>query len=104
MIMNKEGFTIRCGSHTYITLECDGKFIFCLNNDFMKAEEMIYTIEKITGMVFQDIPIKGSKDDFQGLLFFNGGWKRDFWNEFPDKKEIKTYMNLKRGVVKRKRF
>lgn len=98
--MNEEGFTIRCDGHTYITLEYNGKFIFCLDNDLMKAEEMIYTIEKRTRMDFQDIPIKGSKDDFKGLLFFNGGWKRDFWNEFPDKKELEGYMNLKRGIVK----
>lgn len=97
---NSDGYTIKCTGHTYITLEHDGKFIFCLDNDMMKAEEMIHTIEKRTRMNFRDIPIKGNKDDFKGLRFFNGGWKRDFWNEFPDEKEIKAYMNLKRGVVK----
>ena len=94
-----EGFSIRCGSHTYITLEYNDQFIFCLDNDIMKAEEMIYRIEKRTGMKFQDIPIKGSKYDFSGLLFFRGGWTRDFWNEFPDEKEIKAYMNLKKGHI-----
>lgn len=101
---NKKGFSMRCGSHTYITLYYDGKFIFCLDNDFLRAEEMIYRIEKRTGMKFCDIPIVGTKDDFRGLVFFNGGWQRDFWNEFPDDKEIECYMKLisskagKRGV------
>ena len=99
--MEKTGFTIRCGGHTYITLEYDGKFIFCLDNDMMYAEEMIWRIEKRTRMNFQDIPIIGMKDDFQGLRFFNGGWKRDFWKKFPDKKEVEGYMKLKKGHIER---
>ena len=95
-----EGYTIRCGGHNYITLEWNDKFIFCLDNDIIPAEEMIYQIEKRTGMNFQDIPIKGSKDDFRGLIFFNGGWKRDFGNNFPSKKEIDGYMKMKQGIVK----
>lgn len=91
----ERGYTIRCGSHTYITLEHDGKFIFCLDNDLICAEEMIYRIEKTTRMNFNDIPIKGKKDDFKGLSFFNGGWKRDFWDDFPSKKEIDGYMKMK---------
>ena len=54
-------------------------------------------------MNFQDIPIKGSKDDFQGLIFFNGGWKRDFWGDFPSKKEIEGYIKLKAGTFQRAR-
>ena len=95
----EKGCTIRCGGHKYITLEYDGKFIFCLDNDLIRTEEMIYLIEKRTGMNFKDIPIKGKKDDFNGLLFFNGGWKRDFWNEFPSKKEINGYMKMKNGII-----
>lgn len=94
------GFTINCGGHTYITLKWSGKFIFCLDNDLLYAEEMIHEIEKRTGMNFQDVPIEGSKSDFQGLRFFNGGWKRDFWNDFPSKKEICGYMKMKQGIVK----
>jgi hypothetical protein len=92
--MDKKGFTIRCSCHIYITLEYDGKFIFCLDNDCEYAEEMILKIEKRTRMNFQDIPIVGRKDDFQGLRFFNGGWKRDFWGEFPDRKELEAYKKL----------
>ena len=98
--MEQKGYTIKCGGHNYITLEYDGKFIFCLDNDLMRAEEMIYLIEKRTRMNFKDITIKGQKDDFNGLLFFNGGWRRDFWNEFPNKEEIEAYMKLKKGVCK----
>ena len=45
----------------------------------MYAEEMIYKIEKRTGVDFRNIKKKGQKEDFTGLRFFNGGWKRDFW-------------------------
>lgn len=99
--MKNEGFTIKCTGHTYITLEWNDKFIFCLDNDMTYAEEMIFEIEKRTRMDFKDIPIKGRKDDFSGLRFFTGGWKRDFWNEFPDKKEIQAYMNMKNGVMRK---
>lgn len=95
--MTKSKYTIRCGGHNYISLEWNDKFIFCLDNDGMYAEEMIYQIEKRTQMNFSDIPIKGRKEDFQGLRFFNGGWKRDFWNEFPDKAEVDSYIKLKHG-------
>lgn len=95
-----EGYAIKCGGHNYITLEWNEKFIFCLDNDIIYAEEMIHEIEKRTRMNFQDIPIKGSKGDFQGLRFFNGGWKRDFWNDFPSKKEVEGYMKMKQGIVK----
>lgn len=61
---------------------------------------MIHEIQKRTGTNFQDISIKGRKDDFSGLRFFNGGWKRDFWNDFPNKKEIDGFMKLKQGIVK----
>ena len=95
-----EGYTIRCGGHNYVTLEWNGKFIFCLDNDMHYAEEIIYNTEKRTGISFQDIPIKGRKDDFQGLRFFNGGLKRDFCNNFPSKKEIEGYMKTKHGIVR----
>ena len=92
-----EGYSIRCDAHIYITLEYEGKFLICLDNDCMKAEEMICYIQRRTGMKFQDITIKGNKEDFNGLSFFKGGWKRDFWNEFPDDKELNAYMKLKNG-------
>lgn len=94
-----EGYTIRCGHCTYLTLEHEGKLIFCLDNDLIYAEEMIHEIEKRTKMNFLDIPIKGRKEDFRGLRFFNGGWRRDFWGDFPSKSEIEGYMKLKKGEV-----
>ena len=93
----KDEWTIRCTLHTYITLEWNEKFIFCLDNDMMYAEEMIYEIEKRTGVDFRNIKIKGKKEDFTGLRFFNGGWKRNFWGEFPSEKEIEAYIKLKNG-------
>ena len=80
--MENKGYTIRCGGHTYITLEWNEKFIFCLDNDMMYAEQMIFEIEKRTQMNFQDIPIKGLKEDFEGLRFFNGGISADCGGSF----------------------
>lgn len=91
-------YTIKCGGHNYITLEWNDKFVFCLDNDMMYAEEMIAKIEQRTQMNFSDIKIKGNKEDFQGLRFFNGGWKRKFWEEFPTKREIDGYMKMKYGI------
>lgn len=92
--MESDGFTIKCSNHTYITLEWNKKFIFCLDNDMMRTEEIIYKIEKRTGMDFHNITITGCKDDFSGLRFFNGGWKRKFWEDFPSKNEVDSYMKL----------
>ena len=97
--MENKGYVIKCGSHNYITLEWNGKFIFCLDNDIMYAEQMISEIEKRTQMNFQNIPISGLKEDFRGLRFFNGGWKRDFWKEFPNKEEIAAFIKMKHGQV-----
>ncbi len=58
----KDEWTIRCSGHNYITLEWNEKFVFCLDNDMMYAEEMIYKIEKRTGVDFRNIKIKGQKD------------------------------------------
>lgn len=95
--MENKGYTIKCTGHTYVTLEWNDKFIFCLDGDIMDAEEIIFRIEKRTRMKFRDIPIKGEKDDFTGLRFFMGGWKRDIWNDFPDEKEIESYIKAKYG-------
>ena len=51
-----EGYSIRCSSHTYITLEYDDKFVFCLDNDMNYMEDIIEKIEKRTGMNINDIP------------------------------------------------
>ena len=59
--MKIDGYSIRCNCHIYITLNWNGQFLFCLDNDSFYAEEMIYQIEKRTGMKFQDIPIEGSR-------------------------------------------
>lgn len=94
-----EGYTIRCSGHNYITLEYNDKFIICFDNDMEYAEEIIYRIQKRTGMKFQDIQIKGSRDDFSGLRFFNGGWKRDFWKEFPEENELNAFININKGKI-----
>ena len=68
-------WSMRCGSHTYITLYWNDKFIFCLDNDMHYMENIIETIEKRTQMKFEEIPIIGSKEDFNGLRFLAGGFK-----------------------------
>ena len=77
------GYTIRCGSHTYVTLEYDDKLVFCYDNDMTYMEEIIAKIEKRTGMKFEDIPRKGYVRDFDGLRFLIGGFKKGR-EIFPD--------------------
>ena len=90
-------YTIRCGGHTYVTLEWNDKFIQCYDNDMMYAEDIILAVEKRTGMNFEGITVKGSKEDFRGLRFFNGGWQRNFWDDFPSRNEIDGYKKMKYG-------
>lgn len=86
-MQKKTGYTVHCGGHNYLTLECDGAFVFCLDNCLMYAEDMIRKVEGETGMDFRDIRILGRRDDFQGLRFRHGGWKRDFWDWFSIREE-----------------
>lgn len=71
-----DNYTIRCTCHTYVTLEWNDKFIFCLDNDMHYMEEIIERIEKRTGMKFREIPVKGNDRDFDGLRFLLGGFKK----------------------------
>jgi len=68
-------WSIKCGSHTYITLLWNDKFIFCLDNDMDYMENIIEKIEKRTQMKFNEIPIIGKKEDFNGLRFLSGGFR-----------------------------
>ena len=72
----KDNYTIRCNCHTYVTLEWNGNFIFCLDNDMMYMETIIEKVEKRTGMKFSEIHVKGNDQDFDGLRFLNGGFKK----------------------------
>lgn len=72
----KDNYTIECYCHTYVTLKWNDQFVFCLDNDMMYMEEMIERIEKRTGQKFNTIKRKGSIQDFDGLRFLNGGFKK----------------------------
>ena len=98
MATDKSGFWVQAHYHMYVSLYWQDKFIFCLDNCLMKAEEMIYWIERRTRTKFRDLPLDNPEDSLNGLLFFNGGWKRDFWKEYPDDDEIKCYIRLKYGT------
>jgi len=71
-----EGYSIKCSGHTYVSLFWNDKFLHCFDNDMTYAEDIISQIEKRTKMRFRDIPIIGNKEDFNGLRFRVGGWKR----------------------------
>lgn len=79
-----EGYSIRCSSHTYITLEYNDKFVFCLDNDMNYMEDIIEKIEKRTGMNINDIPRKSSIESFDGLRFLNGVKKGAEWLKRSD--------------------
>ena len=71
-----EPYTIRCACHTYVTLEWNNKFVACYDNDMQYMEEIIEKIEKRTRMKFAEIPRKGYTQDFDGLRFLHGGFKK----------------------------
>ncbi len=80
-----KGYSMRCDSHTYITLFYDGQFVHCFDNelhlddpskDEYYTEHIIATIEKRTKMKITDIPIIGCVEDFDGLRFLHGGFKK----------------------------
>ena len=83
-----KGWSIRCSSHTYVTLMYDGKFVICLDNDTQYMELIINYVEKRTQLKFTDIPILGSIEDFDGLRFLNGGFKKGY--EWLNKSQEKT--------------
>ena len=80
-----KGWSMKCGCHNYITLFYDGKFVHCFDNDFRHenplkdeyyTEHIIATIEKRTKMKITDIPIIGRIEDFDGMRFLHGGFKK----------------------------
>jgi len=73
-----EGYSIKCKGHTYVSLFWEDKFIHCFDNDMEYMEDIIKAIEKRTRMTFKDIPIQGTKEDFNGLRFRVGGFKKDW--------------------------
>lgn len=71
-----ETYTIRCTCHTYVTLEYGGQFVRCYDNDMDYMEGIIEAIEKRTKTRFSDIPRIGLIEDFDGLRFLAGGFKK----------------------------
>lgn len=75
------GWSMKCGCHNYITLFYDGKNVRCFDNDNSAnneyyAENIIAAIEKRTRMKITEIPIIGNIEDFDGLRFLKGGFKK----------------------------
>lgn len=69
-------YTIRCSCHTYVTLEWNNKFVRCYDNDMEYMEDIIAAIEKRTHQKFNEIARRGNIQDFDGLRFRNGGFKK----------------------------
>ena len=83
------GWSIDCHNHNYITLYYDGKFVECYDNnlnEYYYAENIIAAIEKRTRMKITDIPVKGKINDFDGLRFLYGGFKKG--SEFINQNQI----------------
>ena len=72
----KSDWTMKCTCHTYVSLYWRGAHVFTMDNDGHYMEEIIERIQKRTGLRFNEIPIQGSRQDFDGLRFQNGGFKR----------------------------
>lgn len=80
-----EGWSMKCFGHNYIELYYDGNFIHCYDNDLhiensskdeYYTEHIIASIEKRTKMKITDIPIIGCVEDFDGMRFLHGGFKK----------------------------
>lgn len=80
-----EGWSMKCFCHNYIELYYDGKFVYCFDNnlhiedsakDEYYTEHIIASIEKRTKMKITDIPIIGCIEDFDGMRFLHGGFKK----------------------------
>ena len=69
-------YTIRCYVHTYVVLEWNDKFVYAYDNDMTYMEDIIADIEKRTNQKFSEIRRKGSIEDFDGLRFLLGGFKK----------------------------
>ena len=75
------GWSMKCDCHNYITLFYDGKNVRCFDNDNSAnneyyAENIIAAIEKRTRMKITEIPVIGNIEDFDGLRFLKGGFKK----------------------------
>ncbi len=69
-------YSLKCDGHNYVTLSWDGRFIFCLDNDMLRMEDIIAAVEKRTKMRFQDIQRENSDDQAWDGLRFNSGFKK----------------------------
>ena len=69
-------WSMKCTCHTYVSLYWDGAHVLTMDNDGHYMEEIIEKIEKRTGLRFNEIPIQGSRQDFSGLRYLNGGFKK----------------------------
>ena len=83
-----ERYSVRCTSHTYITLEWNDRFIKCYDNDRNYMEYIIAEIEKRTRTKFTDIPRKSDIQSFDGMRFLHGGFKKGA--EWLNKREKDT--------------
>ena len=87
-----KGYLMECTCHNYISLYYNGKFIRCYDNSLFRdnpnedeyyTEHIIAAIEKRTRKKITEIPIIGKIEDFDGLRFLYGGFKKgsDWLNE-----------------------
>lgn len=72
----KEAYSIKCTCHIYVTLEWNDQFVRCYDNDMTYMEDIIADIEKRTHQKFSEIHRKGCIEDFDGLRFLVGGFKK----------------------------
>ena len=102
--MKIQGYSMKCSHHNYITLFYDDKFVHCYDNDLHNdnptkdeyyTEHIIASIEKRTRMKITDIPIIGYVEDFDGMRFLHGGFKKG--SEWLNKNQEQISLN-KEGV------
>ena len=72
----KSNWSMKCTCHIYVSLYWKDSHVLTMDNDGHYMEEIIEKIEKRTGLRFNEIPIQGSRQDFSGLRYLNGGFKK----------------------------
>lgn len=92
-------YTIKCYCHTYIILEYNNHYICNYDNDITYMEDIIENLEKRTKQKFNEIQIKGTIEDFDGLQFLNGGFLKG--KEIFSSNYVKPKTNRKRRVTGR---
>lgn len=73
--MTKDTYSLKAGSHTYITLLRNGAFVRCYDNDLFEADDIIKSIEKYTDSKVTELKLENDISEFNGFHFLGKGFR-----------------------------